>query len=164
MVFWLAVFPSCSPQFHRNTATLAGYSIPRYSDIKSDMAATQCAELNDLRSLPGDFSLELFNSKSLTIRSKERGYNYFIVKPERVDSNRRVYISARSYRSVRKSETPHRLNMEVSTADHNITDSSCSCVVGYVSYLISHVLFISFIAHCLVFTTIITISVMEYLN
>ena len=133
------------------------------------MAVTQRAELNDLRALPDDFNLEFFNSKSLTKRSKERGYNYFMnayifqVKLERVDSNRWVYISAQSYRSMQKSETPHKLNMEVSTTDRKITDSSCSCVAGYVSYFISHVLFISFIAHCLVFTTII-ISVMKHLN
>ena len=112
-----------------------------------------------LRALPDDYSLEFFNSKSLTKRSKERGYNYFMnayifqVKLERVDSRvDKGFISRCEvivlYHSMRKSETPHKLNMVVSATDRKITDSSCLCVAGYVSYFIFHVLFISFIAHC----------------
>ena len=111
----------------------------RDTNIKSNMAATQCAGLNDLRALPDDFGLEFFSSTSLIKISKERGYNYFLnaytfqVKLEGEDSNRRICISAQSYRSIRKNERLHKSNIDISTTKRKIADTSFSCLTGYVS-------------------------------
>ncbi|XP_064615112.1 uncharacterized protein LOC135479239 [Liolophura sinensis] len=93
--------------------------------------------------LPQEISTDYFGDANvLTKRAKERGYNFFVngyVHALKVNSSSKniVDISAKCYRSMRKSEQPHRIDMTIHTQERRITDSHCSCKAG-ITGLCSH--------------------------
>ena len=76
-----------------------------------------------------------FKDKSLTGRSKEQGYNYYIlgyihsVNLCKINDDE-VDIKAKCYKSMRKNEPPHKVYITVRINEKYISDSSCSCVAG----------------------------------
>jgi len=86
------------------------------------------------------FNLELnhLNSHSEDCkRLQERGYNYFVhsyihgilLSGPKHDGNE-VDVTAKCYRSYRKSDAPHKLVMTVSNEKNEIVFSQCSCTAG----------------------------------
>jgi hypothetical protein len=85
--------------------------------------------------LPHVVNIEYFKDKSLTGRSKEQGYNYYIlgyihsVNLCKINDDE-VDIKAKCYKSMRKNEPPHKVYITVRINEKYISDSSCSCVAG----------------------------------
>jgi hypothetical protein len=85
--------------------------------------------------LPHVVNIEYFKDKSLTGRSKEQGYNYYTlgyihsVNLCKINDDE-VDIKAKCYKSMRKNEPPHKVNITVRINEKYISDSSCSCVAG----------------------------------
>ena len=95
------------------------------------MAATT----NALNIISPDISIEFFKNVTLSSRAKERGYNFFIngyVHAVKIYSttDKTVEITAKCYRSMKKSEDPHKVNMTIDCNKCAIDDSHCSCQVG----------------------------------
>ncbi|XP_062585783.1 uncharacterized protein LOC134247430 [Saccostrea cucullata] len=83
--------------------------------------------------IPSDISLDYFKNIVLSKRSKERGYNFFIngyINALKLfkSNDTSVDISAKCFRSMRKSEAPHKINMTITTSA--ITESLCTCKAG----------------------------------
>ena len=83
--------------------------------------------------LPNTINVDYFKDKTLTGRSKDQGYNYFTlgyihsVYLCEISANE-VDITAKCYRSMRKNEQPHKINITVRKDEKVISDSRCSCV------------------------------------
>lgn len=93
-------------------------------------------EIN-LTSIPSDISLDYFKNTSISKRAKERGYNYFMNSYVHAlklykSSDESIDIAAKCFRSMRKSEAPHKINMTITITTSSITESHCSCKAGYV--------------------------------
>jgi hypothetical protein len=82
--------------------------------------------------LPHVVNIEYFKDKSLTGRSKEQGYNYYTlgyihsVNLFKINDDE-VDIKAKCYKSMRKNEPPHKVNITVRINEKYISDSNCSC-------------------------------------
>ena len=85
--------------------------------------------------LPHIINLDYFKEKTLTGRSKQQGYSYFTlgyihaVKLCSI-SDKEVDIQAKCYRSMRKNEQPHNVNISIRVDEKIISDSRCTCVAG----------------------------------
>ena len=81
-----------------------------------------------------------FSSKQLKFvtKSLERGLNYYVqgyIHDVKIFNEKNVVqVTAKCWRSMRKSEKPHQLNLTLST--RSITDSFCSCTAGQVSQFV----------------------------
>ena len=90
----------------------------------------------------------------MVMKPFERGVNFFIegyihnvFAKHQVESGR-FYLRALCYRSLRKSETPHKIRLAISVKDpYDVLGSSCTCVAGALGfcnhaiglmYLVSH--------------------------
>ncbi|XP_052704544.1 uncharacterized protein LOC128180458 [Crassostrea angulata] len=98
-------------------------------------------EIN-LTSIPLDISLDYFKNTSISKRAKERGYNYFMNSYAHAlnlykSSDESIDIAAKCFRSMRKSEAPHKINMTITITTSSISESHCSCKAG-VSGTCSH--------------------------
>ena len=49
-----------------------------------------------------------------------------------------VDITTKCYRTMRKNEQPHKINITVRKDEKVISDSRCSCVAGYVNCLMGY--------------------------
>ena len=84
--------------------------------------------------LPHVVNIEYFKDKSFTGKSKEQGYNYYTlgyihsVNLCKINDDE-VDIKAKCYKSMRKNEPPHKVNITVRINEKYISDSSCSYVV-----------------------------------
>lgn len=82
-----------------------------------------------------NINLDYFKDKTLTGRSKDQGYNYFTlgyihsINLCEINANE-VDIKAKCYRSMRKNEAPHKVNITVMKDEKIISDSNCTCVAG----------------------------------
>ena len=96
----------------------------------------------NISSIKFEVGISLFGDTPLTKRSKERGYLFFsqgyvheTVIYKNNDSDV-VEIKAKCYRSMRKSQPPHKINLIISPTQQDdgrknrITESTCSCVAG----------------------------------
>ena len=86
--------------------------------------------------LPKAVDLNLFGEEKLSKRGKVRGYNFFkngyVHKVEfEVLKDCQVAVQAKCFRSMRKSDLPHSLNV-CFQQNGFIAESKCSCVAGYV--------------------------------
>jgi hypothetical protein len=90
---------------------------------------------NPVETIPVDISLDYFKNVTVSSRAKERGYNFFIngyvhaVKLYHT-SEKKVEIAAKCYRSMKKSEAPHKVNMTIDCNACVIDESHCSCQAG----------------------------------
>ena len=80
-------------------------------------------------------NFDYLKEKPLTGRTKDLGYNYFTLGYiHSINfceiSDAEVDIKAKCYRSMRKNEAPHKVNITVRKDEKKISDSSCSCVAG----------------------------------
>lgn len=81
------------------------------------MAATTKLDI-----LANIINIEYFKDKTLTGRSKEQGYSYFTlgyiysVNLCKINDDE-VDIVAKCYRSLRKNELPHKVNMTIKTSE-----------------------------------------------
>lgn len=91
----------------------------------------------NLLAVPSDISIEYFQDADLSKRAKERGYNFFTngyvhgLKLVKTSTETMIDVGAKCYRSMRKSETPHIINLTIDTEKKNITERHCSCKAGY---------------------------------
>jgi hypothetical protein len=80
-------------------------------------------------------NIEYCKDKSLTGRSMEQWYTYYTlgyshsVNLCKINDDE-VEIKAKCYKSIRKNEPPHKVNITVRINEKYISDSSCSCVAG----------------------------------
>ena len=86
--------------------------------------------------LPNAVDLHLFGKEKLSKRGKVRGYNFFkngyVHKVEfEVLKDSQVAVQAKCFRSMRKSDPPHSLNV-CFQQNGFIAESKCTCVAGYV--------------------------------
>ncbi len=72
------------------------------------------------------------NNKQLSSRARELGYKFFC---ERYlhgitvsESNGKICVHGKCYRSMRKNEAPHKVKIEI--FEEKITESLCSCTAG----------------------------------
>ena len=73
-----------------------------------------------------NFNLEFFKTEAITKREKERGYSYFSQGYIHLlfrGGEQEISIQARCFRSMRKSEAPHMLNMVVSEDQRKIQNN-----------------------------------------
>ena len=96
------------------------------------MAAAECKSSLDL--LPEDLSLSCFGEEKLTQRSKRQGYRFFVQgylhKLSVSEHHGDVVAKAKCFRSMRKNEAPHALNVCFDAATKLISLSSCNCKAG----------------------------------
>lgn len=101
------------------------------------MAAQHPTDANistdSLDKIPDNISISyLPESDSLSKKALEKGLNYFTqgyVHNIRISEiNDAVRMDARCWRSMRKNEAPHTLQIEIN--GHKITESYCSCKAG----------------------------------
>ncbi|KAK3084419.1 hypothetical protein FSP39_013253 [Pinctada imbricata] len=97
------------------------------------MASNVNVESARLQDLSHDFYANYMKKESVSLKSKHQGYKYFsegyfhdvsMFKEE----NSLISISAKSYRSQRKSEKPHALHLGVQNVD--IKYANCTCQAG----------------------------------
>ncbi|XP_033729693.1 uncharacterized protein LOC117318872 [Pecten maximus] len=96
------------------------------------MAAAPAAT-DSLKKIPDNISPSFLpDSKSLSDKVLQKGLNYFSqgyihnIKIKETEND--VRVDARCWRSMRKSEEPHRLHVDIGT--ETISQSFCSCKVG----------------------------------
>ena len=92
----------------------------------------------DLSVLPESFGIDFFGDEALSKRSKERGYCFshegYVHRITLHAEHTEVSAKARCYRSMRKSETPHTLNLII---DRELRLSTCSLLMcSWVSTLL----------------------------
>ena len=84
--------------------------------------------------------------ESLSKKILEKDLNYFIqgyihnIKISEAHGARRV--DARCWRSMRKSQDPHNLHVEID--DDNLSESYCTCKAGYINLLYIYFFFLSY--------------------
>ena len=88
---------------------------------------------DDLAPIPDQITVSFLpNSSNLSQKSLERGLNYYVqgyIHDVKIFNEKNgVQVAAKCWRSMRKSEKPHQLNLTLST--DSITDSFCSCTAG----------------------------------
>ena len=124
------------------------------------MAAAGLAS-DSLSSVPDDFGLTYHpNYSKLSERAKQKGLNYFTqgyvhdisIFPTESSG---LALTAKCWRSMRKSDEPHKLHVDVDTTSKAITEAFCTCKAGLVWKLDSsnrpHLLDGCFIStHCLI--------------
>ena len=77
-----------------------------------------------------------------TLRQKQRAISF--VKASYIKSltfsklitnhTETISVSARVYRSQKKSEEPHKVNLDIKTKERIVADAYCSCKAGYRKY------------------------------
>ena len=97
------------------------------------MAASSNAPRANLSDLSHGFYENYMKKESISLKSKQQGYKYFNegyfhdVSMFKGEDNV-ISISAKSYRSQRKSEKPHSIHLDVKAEE--ITYAHCSCQAG----------------------------------
>ena len=89
-----------------------------------------------LKDIPDDFSASyLTYTPSLRQKQKATGF----MKDSYVTSMRfysvgeeNIQVKARVFRSQRKTEEPHQVNLDINVSLHKLDDAHCSCKAGYV--------------------------------
>ncbi|XP_070548024.1 uncharacterized protein [Ptychodera flava] len=100
---------------------------------------------DSLRNVPDDISVcYLPNFQNLSKKSQEKGLNYFsqgYVHDIKINDHNatEVNIIARCWRSMRKSELPHNIDISISTAERKLANANCSCKAGLSGHC-SHVI------------------------
>lgn len=93
-----------------------------------------------LKDVPDDFSQSFLNNKP-TLRQKQRAVAFVkdayikSVKLFRGDNENSIQITAKIFRSQRKSEDPNRVNLDVNITGKSFNDAHYSCKAGYVNCL-----------------------------
>jgi len=104
------------------------------------MAAAAEADTRSLANIPADFSVEyLPNLKSIAERITRKALNLYtqgyIHKIEIFNEKLpMINLCARCWRSMRKSEKPHDVRIEIDGPRRLISDAYCTCKVGYGFY------------------------------
>lgn len=99
-----------------------------------------------LKDVPDDFSLSFLNNKP-TLRQKQRAVAFVkdayikSVKIFRGENENSIQITAKIFRSQRKSEDPHRVYLDVNITGKSFNDAHCSCKAGYVNCLFQSSIF-----------------------
>ena len=103
-----------------------------------NMANNSVPASDSLIDIPDDISVKFLpNSRNLSDKVLQKGLNYFTqgyihdIKIYNQESS--LQIAARCWRSMRKNQSPHQLSIEIK--DSCITESHCSCKVGYVNWI-----------------------------
>ena len=123
-------------QIHHFTARrFQPYAPPLSGSLASDpKMAAACASSNTLDLLPEDLSLACFGEIKLTQRCKRQGYRFFVQgymhKISVSAHHGEVVAKANCFRSMRKSEAPHALQVCFDRASGLISLSKCSCKAG----------------------------------
>ena len=106
------------------------------SDI-SKMAAQHPKLASDsLEKIPDNIAVSFLpNFESLSKRALEKGLNYFtqgyIHDIKISEAHGTMRVDARCWRSMRKSQDPHNLHVEI--GDDKLSESYCTCKVGYIN-------------------------------
>lgn len=88
-----------------------------------------------LKDVPDDFSQSLLNYKP-SLRQKQRAVAFVkdsykkSVKFFKGEHENDIQINAKVFRSQRKSEDPHRVNLHVDVTGKTFNDAHCSCKAG----------------------------------
>jgi hypothetical protein len=95
-------------------------------------------ESYSLEKMPDNIAVSfLLDFESLSKKTLEKDLNYFIqgyihnIKISEAHGAMRV--DARCWRSMRKSQDPHNLHVEID--DDNLSESYCTCKAGYINLL-----------------------------
>jgi hypothetical protein len=95
-------------------------------------------ESYSLEKMPDNIAVSfLLDFESLSKKTLEKDLNYFIqdyihnIKISEAHGARRV--DARCWRSMRKSQDPHNLHVEID--DDKLSESYCTCKAGYINLL-----------------------------
>uniref|UniRef100_A0A8W8P3K5 Uncharacterized protein n=1 Tax=Magallana gigas TaxID=29159 RepID=A0A8W8P3K5_MAGGI len=100
-----------------------------------DTKGKQYGGRNFLKDVPDDFSQSFLNYKP-TLRQKQRAVAFVkdayikSVKMFRGENENSIQITAKIFRSQRKSEYPHRVNLDVNITGKSFNDAHCSCKAG----------------------------------
>ena len=106
------------------------------------MAAITSRNRATLADLPTDFSVSFLKNSMISLKSKQKGFKYFsegffhsvtMFINRGTDDVSCISVSAKSYRSQRKSEEPHSLHIDIKP--NEISEAHCSCQAGYVKFL-----------------------------
>ncbi|XP_078000273.1 uncharacterized protein LOC144452932 isoform X1 [Glandiceps talaboti] len=97
-----------------------------------------------LQSVPDDISIAyLPGVSSLSTKAQDKGLNYFTqgyvhdIKINNASNDLKVL--ARCWRSMRKSESPHKIEVDISRVLRKVTNANCSCKAGLSGHC-SHVI------------------------
>ncbi|XP_061698010.1 uncharacterized protein LOC133512400 [Syngnathoides biaculeatus] len=104
------------------------------------MAAQHEKNRARLSDLPADFSLAFLDNSEILLKSRQQGFKYFSEGylndiSMHIDGET-IEISARSFRSQRKTEQPHTLHLQLNPT--RISEAHCTCQAG-VSGSCSHI-------------------------
>ena len=88
---------------------------------------------DSLEKIPENIAVSFLpNSESLSKKILQKGLNYFtqgyIHNIKISEAHGTIRVDAKCWRSMRKSQAPHKLHIEV--GDKTLTESFCSCKAG----------------------------------
>ena len=90
-----------------------------------------------LEDVPDNISLSyLPNYDSISERSSDRGLSYYVegyihnINVQTDETSAVVRVSAKCWRSMKKSESPHQLSIDINIKREILTESLCSCKAG----------------------------------
>ncbi|KAK7484626.1 hypothetical protein BaRGS_00024152 [Batillaria attramentaria] len=128
---------SGTPQFTSPLCAAAPAKLRPSSSVwqapRNMAAASADNSANSLSLVPEDLTLGCFGT-NLTQRAKRQGYRFFVQgylhKINITDHHGEASVSAKCFRSMRKSERPHSLRVCFDPAMKLINISKCSCKAG----------------------------------
>ena len=102
---------------------------------------------DSLEKIPDKIAVSfLTDFESLSKKALEKGLNYFtqgyIHNIKISEARGAMRVDARCWRSMRKSQDPHNLHVEI--GDDKLPESYCTCKVGYVNLLYIYIFFFSY--------------------
>jgi hypothetical protein len=102
----------------------------RQANVSMASKDTTRAELSDV---PDDFAAKYLPYEP-TLRQKQRANAFnkgsYLHSLKIFKNDRILSLSGKIYRSMRKSESPHAINIDVDEAVKKITDAHCDCKAG----------------------------------
>ena len=101
---------------------------------------------DSLEKIPDNIAVSFLpDFESLSKKALEKGLNYFTqgyIHNITISEARGVMrVDARCWRSMRKSQDPHNLHVEI--GDDKLSESYCTCKTGYINLLYIFVVFLS---------------------